>query len=105
EALEAKGLFYNKEITVYVEGQDDPLFWKYIFDLSKFRAHIEDVGGNLQLEKYIDKIIQENADFYVARDNDHSDFINHTKNHQRIINTYGYSIENSMYNMATIQEI
>lgn len=97
EALEAKGLFYNKEFTVYVEGKDDPFFWDQLFSLAEIEAHIEDVGGKNELDKYIEKIIHEGADFYVARDNDNSEFYDETLNHERIINTYGYSIENSMY--------
>src|SRR5690606_14885872 len=43
------------------------------------------------------KIVNENATFYVAKDNDNSDFFDDSIIHSRIINTYGYSIENSMY--------
>lgn len=97
EALSAKGLFYNKEITVYVEGKDDPLFWDNLFQIAAINAHIEEVGGKLELKKYFDKIISENADFYVASDNDNSEFMLDTIEHPRVIRTYGYSIENSMY--------
>lgn len=97
EALEVKGLFYNKEITVYVEGKDDPLFWDNLFNIAEVEAHIEDVGGSLELEKYITKIIESNAKFYVATDNDHNDFIEGIVTHPQVIRTYGYSIENSMY--------
>ena len=97
EALEAKGLFYNKEFTVYVEGKDDPMFWENIFSLAEIEAHIEDVGGKSELNKYIDKILNEEADFFVACDNDNSEFLGQLLNHDKIINTYGYSIENSMY--------
>lgn len=97
EALSAKGLFYNKEITVYVEGKDDPLFWDSLFQLADINAHIEDVGGKEELKKYFDKIIEDGADFYIASDNDNSEFLTETIEHPRIIRTYGYSIENSMY--------
>ena len=97
EALEVKGLFYNKEITVYVEGKDDPLFWDNLFNIAEVEAHIEDVGGSLELEKYITKIINSNAKFYVATDNDHNDFLEDIVTHPQVIRTYGYSIENSMY--------
>ena len=58
EALSSKGLFYNKTITVYVEGKDDPLFWDKLFDLAEISAHIEDVGGKEELEKLFNKIIR-----------------------------------------------
>lgn len=97
EALEVKGLFYNKTITVYVEGKDDPLFWGNIFNLAEIEAHIEDVGGSNELEKYYDKVINEGADFFIAMDNDNSEFMIDSINHRKIIRSYGYSIENSMY--------
>lgn len=97
EALAAKGLFYNKIITVYVEGKDDPLFWDNLFSIAEIEAHIEDVGGKVELQKYIDKIISEDADFFIATDNDNSEFMNETIQHPNIIRSYGYSIENSMY--------
>lgn len=97
EALSAKGLFYNRKITVFVEGKDDPLFWDNLFRVAEIDAHIEDVGGKEELKKYIDKIVNENADFYIASDNDNSDFMLKKIEHSRIIMTYGYSIENSMY--------
>ncbi len=97
EALEAKGLFYNKTITVYVEGKDDPLFWDNLFNIAEIEAHIEDVGGSEELEKYIKNIIDSNAEFYVATDNDHNDFLDDIAVHPKIIRTYGYSIENTMY--------
>ncbi|MCG2611897.1 DUF4435 domain-containing protein [Flavobacterium sp. SM15] len=97
EALSVKGLFYNKSITVYVEGKDDPLFWDKLFNLAEISAHIEDVGGKEELDKYFNKIIEEKADFYIATDNDNSEFMDDTVNHPNIIRSYGYSIENSMY--------
>ena len=97
EALEVKGLFYNKEITVYVEGKDDPLFWNNLFNIADVEAHIEDVGGSKELEKYINNILESDAEFYVATDNDHSDFLDDKIEHPKIIRTYGYSIENTMY--------
>ena len=56
EALGAKGLFYNKKTTVYVEGKDDPLFWEKIFELAGLEVYIEDVGSSTELEKYSAKI-------------------------------------------------
>jgi hypothetical protein len=105
EALESKGLFYDKKITVYVEGKDDPIFWRKLFNIAEVDAHIEDVGGSKELEKYIDKLIEHNADFYIATDNDHSAFIKTSKSHKNIIKTYGYSIENSMYNINSVNNL
>lgn len=103
EALEAKSLFYNKPV-VFVEGEDDTLFWDYLFDISSVDVHIEDLGGG-DIKLLISKIINENAEILVACDRDHSDFTNKIFEHDRIVMTYGYSIENSMYNLNCINTI
>ena len=104
-ALEAKSLFYKKDIVVYVEGKEDTLFWVNLFDIGNVDAHIEDVGGNKEIEKYINNIIDNDADFYVACDRDHTEFLDQQKNHSRIIKTFGYSIENSMYNPNELEKV
>lgn len=106
DALEVKGAFYNKEITIYVEGIDDPIFWTEILKLVNKEAYIEDVGGCNELEKYIKKITEEDAEFYIATDRDHSDFldVNHLHS-EKILFTYGHSIENTMYKCNSINEI
>lgn len=105
DALSAKGLFYNKTYTVYVEGKDDRHFWRYLFELAEKDVHIEDVGGINEIEKYIRKIIDEDADFIVACDSDYRDFYQNKVSHPSIINTYGYSIENSLYNPLEIEKV
>jgi hypothetical protein len=105
DALSTKGLFYNKKFTVYVEGKDDKIFWDYLFQLAERDAYIEDVGGNQEIEKYINRIIDENADFIAACDCDHSDFYLQRIEHPNLIITYGYSIENSIYNQFEIQKV
>jgi hypothetical protein len=105
DALNAKGLFYNKELTVYVEGKEDILFWKYLFDLAEVSAYIEDVGGDKEIEKYIENILNDDASFTVACDSDHKPFMENHQIHPRIITTYGYSIENSMYNVSVINDM
>jgi hypothetical protein len=105
DALNAKGLFYNKELTVYVEGKDDILFWNYLFKLGDISAYIEDVGGNKEIDKYIEKILNQEATFIVACDNDHKPFLNTYEIHPQIKTTYGYSIENSMYSLSVINDM
>lgn len=105
DALDAKGLFYNKTISVYVEGDDDVLFWNYLFGLSEVNAHIEDVGGDKEIDKYISQILNEGAKFLVACDSHHQEFLEVRQEHPQIISTYGYSIENSMYNFFSINDI
>ena len=106
DALGVKGAFYDKDITIYVEGEDDPIFWTEILKLVDKSAYIEDVGGCNELDKYIAKIIEENAEFYVATDRDHRDF--ESTDHldcEKILFTYGHSIENTMYKCNSINNI
>jgi len=105
DALDAKGLFYDKSFTVFVEGKDDVLFWEYLFKVAEISAHIEDVGGDKEIEKYIVNILDHGAGFIVACDNDHNCFMETHIKHPQIIRTYGYSIENSMYNFERIEDI
>lgn len=97
EALEVKGLFYNKPLTVYVEGPDDIIFWNNIFKKADVSAHIEDAGGKTEIEKMYSQILENGVKYCVAIDNDNSEFMPNYVHHPRIIRTYGYSIENSMY--------
>lgn len=109
EALEAKSLFYSKKSILFVEGIDDPLFWEEFTNKLNLEVHIEDVGGSEEIEKIIDKIINENAKIYVARDRDYLDFYNEEAkrryNHNRILLTYGHSIENTLFNPIIINDV
>lgn len=107
DALSNKSLFYNKKFSVYVEGDDDVLFWGSLFELANLEAHIEDVGGKPELKKYIRRIVQENADYIVATDLDYYDFLfkNEKISHRKILTTYGHSIENTMYSFHIINKI
>jgi len=108
-ALEAKALFYNKKITLFVEGIDDPLFWYHFTSLLKLDLHIEDVGGGGNIENIINKIIEENAEIYVAIDRDYIDYLEEEDKNKYINNkillTYGHSIENTLYNPLILNEV
>jgi hypothetical protein len=99
DALNVKSLFYNKEISIYVEGEEDILFWEKIFSsYASINYHIEDTNGYEKLKEYMDKIIKDDARIIIACDCDHSPFaLNNKYDNPRIVRTYGYSIENTMY--------
>jgi len=109
EALEAKALFYGKQTILFVEGIDDPLFWDQFITSLNLEVHIEEVGGGDNLEKIIDKIVDEDANVYVAIDRDYIDFydehVGNRRNHQRILQTYGHSIENTLYHPKILNEV
>jgi len=105
-ALNVKSLFFNKRVCIYVEGKEDILFWDKIFSsVYLHNTHIEDTNGVEGLRDYMDKIIDEDAQIIVACDNDHSPFLkDHKYASPRIVKTYGYSIENTMYCINNINQ-
>lgn len=105
DALEIKSSFYNKDFTVYVEGEDDVIFWENAFKTCDKKIHVEDLNGINEVKKIIKLITEKNAILYVAIDNDYNEFIEIPIQHDRIIVTYGHSIENTLYNKHTIQRI
>jgi hypothetical protein len=106
DALNTKSLFYRAKIVIYVEGVDDVMFWSTIFStVPDFKFHIEPLGGSSELDGYIEKIQSGELDAIAARD---SDYLIHTKgktNHERILYTYGYSIENTLYTAESIHAL
>jgi len=98
--------FYQKDIVVYVEGQDDIPFWTYLFKtFSSINFKIKDVGGRCEIEKYIDKIIRGDISNVVACDADFSYFKDGFKTHNNVIITYGYSIENTLLCEQSINKL
>jgi hypothetical protein len=106
EALETKSLMLDTDFSVYVEGKDDILFWESLFEKEGItNFHIEEVGGYVFLGPYMNKIVNDNANIIVACDTHLSDFLGFDYQHERIIRTFGYSIENTMYNKIRINLI
>jgi hypothetical protein len=103
KALDTLSLFHRKRFVIYVEGQDDVIFWDIVlkkFDMSNFQLKI--AGGVAEIDKYTYSIVNDDVDVVVARDCDYSDIRGKQFNHPRIIYTYGYSIENSLFCPANI---
>jgi hypothetical protein len=106
DALNVKSYFFNKRISVYVEGKEDILFWDFIFKNCNLNDyHIEDTNGLEGLQVYMDRIVDNDAKIIVACDCDHSPFIiDYKYTNNRIIKTYGHSIENTMYCVYNIEQ-
>lgn len=99
-------MFYDADIMVYVEGEDDIGFWEIIFKKNgRFNVEVQDVGGCEALSPYIERIISGQINAIVARDTDLNFFSSSMKSHQNIIYTKGYSIENSILNEKVISRI
>lgn len=90
---------------VYVEGKDDIPFWEYLFSrFYKRKVEIQDVGCSTALIEYMDNIISNKLDAIVACDSDFNAF-NTKYKHDKIVRTYGYSIENSLICKQTITKV
>lgn len=97
-ALNTLTLFHRTKYIIFVEGDDDVPFWDEVFKLFGLAdVHFKVAGGKLEIEKLVQTIINDGTNIVIARDCDYSDILNQQNDHKRILYTYGYSIENSMY--------
>jgi len=106
DALNTINKFYRVDVVVYVEGDDDIVFWQCIFEaFSNVRVDIHPLSGSSQLDNYIEKIKEGTLNAIAARDSDYLEFVNKKHSHPRILYTYGYSIENSLHTVYSIQQM
>lgn len=105
-ALNVLHRFHRAKAMVYVEGQDDVLFWNYIAKKAGVieDVRIEEVGGDPEIVKKIDAIVNDGANIIVAKDCDHSNYLAAPLYHDKIVLTYGYSIENFLYCSNTLSD-
>lgn len=97
-ALDVLDKFHESNFIIFVEGDEDVIFWSSLFDKAGIHNyHIDSADGIKELKKIMSQILNENARVIVACDSDYSILLNTLPNHKRIISTYGYSIENTMY--------
>ncbi|RJG00915.1 DUF4435 domain-containing protein [Noviherbaspirillum sedimenti] len=103
DALNVKSAFYRAETMVYVEGDDDVLFWETVLSrTTDIQFEIECVGGSSEIDKHIDQIESGELRALVARDSDLLPFISKPSSSPQILYTFGYSIENTLYTVETI---
>jgi hypothetical protein len=103
DALNVRSAFYGAKTIIYVEGEDDVLFWEEIFRLvadQDFR--VESLGGSEKIDGFIEKINAGELTAIVARDADFLPFLNGKCDDPKVLFTAGYSIENSLYVAETI---
>ncbi len=98
EALNSINKFYQVNKIVYVEGDDDELFWEEVLNFYGVKStKTLSLGSSSEVDKYIDNLINnEELDFFVARDLDYLLFNNKYIKHNKVLYTYGYSIENTL---------
>jgi hypothetical protein len=98
EAVNVLNRFHRCERLVYVEGEDDVLFWEILFNFfnfSNFKIEVKD--GSCELDKFTERLIGEDLNIIIARDSDYKSLTGKLPKHERLITTYGYSIENTLY--------
>jgi subtilase family serine protease len=106
DALDTLTLFHEMEFVIFVEGDDDEGFWLRVFELAGFtRFTVKIAGGSEEIDKYTDSIISGGADIIVARDSDYLGILSKRIDHPRVIYTYGYSIENTLFHPAIISRV
>ena len=100
-------LFRKNEYLVYVEGKDDINFWRIFFpdEIDGFKCKIKPVGGDKEIEKYLNLRMNHDGRFAVAFDSNYKSFSNSMYDHPRVIETINHSIENVMITSNTLSEI
>ncbi len=105
DALNVISAFYDADKLLYVEGDDDVVFWELVLEQFEIRTFkVQSVGGIEELKKYIDKVASGAIDANVARDADFS-YIQKPPQLHQVIYTYGHSIENTLFTTGTICSI
>lgn len=104
EALNILGKFHSVDTMLFVEGNEDILFWEFLFEkFATFQVKVQSVGGKPKLNEYAQQIISGELNVLVAMDSDYSLFSEHVV-HPNIVRTFGYSIENSLITPEIIKK-
>ncbi len=100
EALNSISKFHQVNNILYVEGDDDELFWEEVLNFYDVKStKTISLGSSTEVDKYINNLINnEGLEFFVARDLDYLLFNNKHIKHNKVLYTYGYSIENTLIN-------
>jgi len=105
-ALNVLRRFHRASAVVFVEGDDDRHFWRNIAQANGLPSiYVESADGVKSLDEVEGKILNDGARVIIARDADHKPFTRDAVHHPRIVYTYGYSIENTLYCPNTINDL
>lgn len=96
----------KKYLTCYVEEKEDKMYWEKYFSLltTDLRIKFRPAGNCRIIDKWIDKIMRGNKKVMVIRDSDYLDVFQSKVAHPRIIYTFGYSLENSVYSARAVNK-
>lgn len=105
-ALSVMNRFERKDAVLYVEGPTDRIFWKTIFDVFDIKNVSINIAGSCTIiDDYIKKIIDDDVKIFVARDKDYKFHLKKIPLHNRVLLTYGHSIENSLLCTQSLTDI
>lgn len=106
DAESVLNLFYEKDFLLYVEGDDDVPFWAAVFDEFS-NASIEPIAlyGATEIDKKIDEVVENDLKILIARDSDYKRIDGSIITDPRVLYTFGYSIENSLFSGDVIYDI
>lgn len=98
DALNVIDELYEVETIIYVEGNDDVIFWRKIFKRFYNKTFkVIDLGGKPELLKIAGSLQSDKElEYVVAFDLDYSIFNDEIPKHPNIVTTFGHSIENSL---------
>ena len=105
EAYNVLNLFHGVDAMLFVEGNDDVPFWEFIIDkFADLSLKIKPVGGRPNLDKRLNEVLTGKLSAVIAIDLDLT-FWDKEIEHPNILQTYGYSIENTLICGETIREV
>lgn len=106
DALNVRNVFFGAKAIIYVEGDDDVLFWQEIFSkVTDEPFEIEPLGGAPALDTFIEKISSGQLRAIAARDSDFLPILSKCSADPRVVYTLGYSIENSLYTSTALTQL
>lgn len=106
DALNVRSAFFGTKAIIYVEGDDDVLFWQEIFSkVTDEPVEVEAVGGAAALDDHIAKIASGQLQAIAARDADFLHLLGTRCKDPKVIYTFGYSIENSLYTVSSLTRL
>ncbi|ASL84783.1 TPA: DUF4435 domain-containing protein [Serratia marcescens] len=105
-ALSVINKFNRTAAVLYVEGPTDRIFWKTLLDFYNIKnISIKVAGSCTIIDDYIKKILNEDLKIYVARDKDYKFNLGKIPKHNRILLSFGHSIENTLVHHNSLAEI
>ena len=107
EALNVKRRFLGVDAILYVEGQDDVVFWSVVLNacIVSLKIEVQSVGSCTGIDRIIKLIENHEVSALAARDLDYLPIRSCKSTSPLVMYTVGYSIENTLVNASSLAEI